>query len=130
MTGIRIIFSEDGIRFDFDNPVKDFECTAQNALVNIGTRKGSDPMFPERGTDLLKTALSGAIVDLNSAAHASNLAAVDTLFFSRTWEQAGNTERMAKVQLDPLSIQDRCLQLDAVFTSTDGNQIGTSTPLL
>lgn len=129
MKGIRLIFGENGVTYDFTTPVEGFEATVQNALVNLGTQVGTDRMFPDRGTDLLKTGLSGAIVDLNTAGHASSLAALDTLFFSRTWEQAGVEEKLARIQLRPLSLQDRSLLLEGIFVSTAGKQIGVSSLL-
>lgn len=51
----------------------------QKYLMNVATIKGSDPIFPARGTNLLTSAIGGALVSVNGLTDA--FAAVDTLYF-------------------------------------------------
>lgn len=51
----------------------------QKYLMNVATIKGSDPIFPDRGTNLLTSAIGGALVSVDGLTDA--FAAVDTLYF-------------------------------------------------
>ena len=61
--------------------VEDKECIMQKYLINSVTSKNTDKIFPERGTDLLKGAIGGAVIDAQAAMHLGNFAALDTLYF-------------------------------------------------
>lgn len=58
----------------------------QKYLMNVATRRGSDPIFPTRGTNLMDSAIGGAIVAINGLTDA--FAAVDTLYFCNYEESA------------------------------------------
>lgn len=53
----------------------------QKYLINTATSNGTDRIYPDRGTNLLKSAIGGCMVDENETMHAGNFAALDTLFF-------------------------------------------------
>lgn len=84
MKGLKISFEAQGASLVLDQTVADADCEIQNALVNVGTARGSDPMYPLRGTNMLKEATSGAVVDLDSARHVANFAALYTFDFIRS----------------------------------------------
>ena len=129
MKSLRLIFNPDGIAFDLARPLNDFDCTVQNGLVDMAVRRGTDKLFPDKGTDLLKTALSGALVDLNAANHASTFAALAVLAFSRASEYPDATEVLAKVTVQPATFTANKLQVVAQFTSNLGTVRGVTLPL-
>lgn len=129
MKGIRLTFRDTGCSFDFSSPVHDFGCIMQNALVNIATGQGSDSVYPTKGTVLYKQAVSGVIVDTNSAVHASNFAAVDTLFFSAQQKLATDAETMSAVTIAPVSLKNGRLSTTIQFTSSLGNVFGVVQPI-
>lgn len=123
MKGVGLIFGETGPVFD-TQAVEGFAATVQNALVNLGTRQGSDPVFPERGTGLQADAAGGRLVDLMSAQHSANYAASDTVFFTRDFQEKTDPDALAGVKLEPADFDGQHLFLDARFEAADGRTIG------
>lgn len=106
-----------------------FAAAVQNALVNLGTAQGSDPLYPERGTTLQQAAVEGRLIDLNSAQHNANFAAVDTLAFGRIHTEASDPGGVAAVQLEPADFNGSRVLIDALFTANDGTTVGIKTTL-
>lgn len=129
MEGLKINFTNGDIYIDTNNKVSGFSTTVQNALANIGTRAGTDRIYPNKGTEILKNAAEGKIVGFNVANHESQLAALDTLFFSREYETTNEpTEKMGEVFLDPISYDGLKLKINAAFTDFTGTTtVGTVT---
>ena len=118
MEGIKINFLNGEVYMDPNEKVTGFDATIQNALANIGTRKGTDRMYPDKGTNLLKRAVEGKIVGLNVANHETQLSAIDTLFFSREYETSTDLSiRLGKVFMDTLSYDGAKLRINAAFTN-------------
>lgn len=131
MKGLKVNFNSDGITIDTEASVDGLEATIQNALLNIATRKGTDKVFPNKGTDLLHSAVTGKIVGINDANHVSQFAALDTLFFIRQFDitQPSNT-RIGKIFMQPVSYNGHRLLINATFTDIDGTRtVGTSTSI-
>jgi hypothetical protein len=128
MRGVALIFGEAGPTFG-TAAVVGFEATVQNALVNLGTRQGTDPLYPERGTTLQKDASAGKLVELNSAQHASNFAASDTLFFLRDFDAVGDPDAISELKLAPANSDQKSLLLEATFLSADGRVLGLAATL-
>lgn len=123
MRGVKLSFTEHGADFDWSAPARDFDAVVQNALVNVGTELGSDPIFPSRGTSLLLDAVRGKMVNTIWAMHTANFAALATLAFSR---QTNGTDphglRHFKLQLKSLVSQHADLLVQA--TSSTGEVRG------
>ena len=83
MKSLRVAFDEGGARLVFDETVEGTRNTAQKCLINVGTINGSDSMFADRGTQLLAQAVRSELISENTAQHAANFAALDTLTFVR-----------------------------------------------
>lgn len=114
-----------GAVLKLDEQVSGKEGTVQSALVNITTAKGSDRAFPTRGTDLLRRALLGELIDVNSAQHASNFAALDTLFFTaRNTQATADEELLADIDLTPVAFSYNYLRLDASMEMQDDTVVG------
>lgn len=128
MNGVALDFTGDMPRFGTGR-VEGFGATVQNALVNIGTGQGTDPVYPERGTTLQRDAVDGKLIDLNSAQHASNFAAVDTLAFTKTYTPESDTSNLSEVRLEPADFTGTRLMIDAIFTSVAGQTVGVKTVL-
>lgn len=131
MEGIKVNFLNGEIYIEPSEKITEFDATVQNALVNIGTRQGTDRTYPGKGTNVLKSAVEGKIVGLNVANHESQLAAIDTLFFSREFETSTDLNiRLGKVFMDPLSYDGAKLRINSAFTNfTDTITKGTVTIL-
>jgi hypothetical protein len=121
--GISLAFKEDGCEIDTDSVVSGFATTAQNGMVNIATEAGTDPRFPSRGTDLLRSALDGTMISLTEAQHASNFAALDTKNFMLQFEPEEG-EQLRSVSIAPIDFNILKLICSAAFTSTLGQTIG------
>lgn len=131
MVGLKLNFAPGEVTIDTNSKVTDFDATIQNALVNIATRSGTDKIYPSKGTELLKRALEGRIVGLNSANHEAQVAAVSTLFFSREYETDLNVNvRLGRVNLSPITYENGLLKLAASFTDqAQSRTVGTTTLL-
>jgi hypothetical protein len=118
MEGLKVNFLNGDIYVEPEAKVVDFDATVQNALVNIGTRQGTDRIYPSKGTNILKRAVEGKIVGLNVANHEAQLAAINTLFFSREYETSTNLPvKLGKVFMDTLSYDGTKLRLNSAFTN-------------
>jgi hypothetical protein len=118
MEGLKINFLNGDIHIEPTEKVTGFDATIQNALVNIGTRNGTDRIYPTKGTTILKSAVEGKIVGLNVANHEAQSAAIDTLFFSREYETSTDLSiRLGKVFMSTLSYDGRKLRINSAFTN-------------
>ena len=79
MKGIKLNFAAEGASLDLSAPVTGFDTSVQNGLVNFGTAAGTDHIFPDRGTDLMKQAQAGQMLDDRGAMHAANSTARCTI---------------------------------------------------
>ena len=96
-------------------------CLRQNAVVHLLTSEGSDPVFPDRGTTLLRDAVRGAVVNRQGAEHVANFAALDTLFFMRQHELAGEIGRTIEtLRLVLLTLTTGRLRFQLAFKFTNG----------
>lgn len=121
---LAIAFKPGGaIALSLAEEVKGFQCTVQNALVNLLTDEGSDMIFPTRGTGLFKSALNSAIFNFRSASHVCNFAASETLFFGREHEVAVSGHKMSRINLDPVFLNLSRMDVQAGFLSIDGENI-------
>jgi hypothetical protein len=129
MKGLAITFASTGPVINTDAYLDGFNTTVQNGMVDIGTAQGSDPMFPTRGTDLMRTALDGGIVNYTSARHASNFAALSTLTFTTSNEDVLAEERLVDLTLSPVELDVFHMKVEAQFTSSLGNIVGVVSTL-
>jgi hypothetical protein len=129
MKGIRLDLEQSGAKFNFDEPIEDFSALIQNCLVNVGTSKDTDRVFEEKGTDLLKDAVSGLLVDPGGIAGSAQFASVDTLFFIRDNTPDGFDVFVDEIRLVPVDFDINNLQIETKFISSDGTEIGNLTTL-
>lgn len=125
MRGIRINFNDGS--FDFSAPARDFETAVQNALVNVATDQGSDPLYPERGTNLLLDGVSGRLINNAWANHSANFAAVQTLVFCQTVDDPSDDHRLSNFLLAQAKIVGQKLTLSAQAVAADGQRAGLIT---
>jgi hypothetical protein len=119
-----MLFREDGtVELLTGGKVTGFQATVQRALLNLMVTKGSDPIFPLRGTDLLTRALGGTLLNLRAAEHAGNFASSDTLFFGRQNDLTDSSVKMAAIQLSVASLSLNLLDLEAAFLSISGENV-------
>lgn len=131
MQGIFISFQASGGTINWGTSVQGFDAVVQNALVNIATDLGSDRVLPAKGTELYRQGASGALSDLAAAGHASNFAALATLFFSRASDVDGTAEeRLKEIRLNPVFFGLQRAELNGQFTGTLGSARGVTATLL
>jgi len=124
MRGILINFDAGGPRFNFDAPVKDFEATVQNALVNVGTNRGSDGLFEDRGTDLKIDGAQGRMATQIWANHSANFAALRTLSFSQQNDDPNNAWKLQSFTLRCEKLVQTTAVLAVEAVSEGGTTIG------
>ena len=124
MKGLKFTFGDSGGYLEPDQQVQDVQCVIQNAMINIGTIKGSDTVFPEKGTDLLLQAVRNGIPSVTQAQHYANYAAVDTLFFSRDTDIVTTDDSIQQILLTPSSLSRNNASFDAHFELLDGRTFG------
>lgn len=132
MQGLRIDFKSFGAELRLDALVHGADAEIQNLLVNVGTLKGSDHIYEERGTDLLKDAVAGAIVDSNSAQHSANFAALASMNFMKTTlpsTMKASNDRISEMTLEVESFDGNLLTLQAQFVTADKRVIGVTSEI-
>lgn len=133
----------DEIDFDFSTYLSGFETTVQSALIDLGTKKGSNKYFPERGNDFEEEAASGFFVETVQLQHSANFMALDTKTFinqnirniqmiapsiiedadAQAAFEAG-TPSIQTLSLTPSLLGPTSVVLQSVFVSSDEEQIG------
>jgi len=111
-----------GVRISGER-VEGSRLTVQNALVNLLAEAGEDPLYDERGTDILEAASSGFITNVRNAQHAANFASGDLMFFSRAQDRATGGDRLKSVTLGSRIVGGNSLELDSSFEMESGETI-------
>lgn len=126
MKSLKLIYSGGLATFDLVTPLTGVECDIQNAMVNVLTTAGTDSVYPAKGTNLLRDATRGALVDMNACNHISNFAAASTLRFGRSVDYADNPEKLTSFTLLPISRVNQSLVLNSNFKTSTGNIYGST----
>jgi len=130
MKGVRVNFSEEGAAIDFNDSVNNFYSLVQNAVVNVGTKKDTDAIYPDKGTTFFEKAIKGGINTLLDASHSSNFAADETLEFYQKVDDSPVEAKLSVFKLIPSSfIVGEKLEVNVYAESSDGHIIQTSTIL-
>jgi hypothetical protein len=130
MYDLKLNFSDGGVSIIDNEIVEGFYAVAQNALLNLATEIGTDQLHPERGTRLERQALKTSnILSLQAGGHIANLAASDTLDYIKDTQDANENNGLVDLDLEPVSLQNRVLKLNAVATGARGDVIGVATGL-
>ena len=128
MKGLSIDFKKTGATLAVASSVTGFATVAQNGMVNIATSRGSDKVYPSRGTALYAQGVLGDLTTYKSAYHASNFAALDTLLFALDSNYEDDTdERLKSVKLLPVTYTGTTMRAQATFIGVDGTRIGKET---
>lgn len=111
-------------RLDFGAPRTGLMCQVQRALVNLGTSRGTDPVYPTRGTLLMKQALTNALSGRNRLTQKTSYAAIDTLHFLRGTDDLGDDDRLRELKMAVADLEVGMVTFSAQFTATSGESIG------
>lgn len=125
MRDIAIRFDGDGDTvFDFGRIVEGKAAEEQRFLINAATSKMSVDLYGEdKGTDILAMSLSGSVADYNTAAHAGNFAALDTLLFLGKVsddDRMDSDEYIAEAAISPMEYSSGAVHYIVQFTFNDG----------
>jgi hypothetical protein len=129
--GIKVNFAQ---RFkpasiDFSALVTGFDAVAQNGLINIGTRQGSDALDDLRGTSLFSAATVGQLVDAGERDHATALAAERTRFSLRNQEDIEDitdpAEQISEVGLEVSEVDLMQIVFNAYFININEEVVGS-----
>ena len=127
--GIKLNFSDEGVKILTDEKVDAFDAEVQNALMNIGVLNGSDPIYADRGTTLFIKGLQGRMTNSITAGHEANYAAVDTLFFVREEDPFTDHDPVNLIELEIESFEIGRMSINTVMTSVAGEVQGSSLTL-
>lgn len=134
MKDVRIHFNgDDDTVFDFRAPVEGKAQVVQKVLLNIATERGSDPLFEDRGTNLLRDSINGLTINKTAAQHTGNFAAVYTKTFilANMWKRdlMGNPERLTAINVIPIAYDPvrKALQFDTECKFADDEIEQTNT---
>lgn len=129
MKDIRIRFDGSKSVFDFNTPVEGKDLSKQKVFLNLATEQGSDPLYPDRGTELLSQAIGGVMISNTEAQHCGNFAALDTEIFLANTEypdvaadrtQSGDLIADIHVALKTLDPDTQAVTFTVAFTFQDG----------
>lgn len=100
------------------------EQSMMRALVlNLICDKGTDLIFPDRGTELGTIGLRNLISDLVSAGATAKFAALDTLFFMRGQSLVDSADQPQEIVLRPSELSGDSLAMKVSCLTTDGRQL-------
>lgn len=103
-----------------------FDLSIQNCLVNLGQRKGTSAVFPDKGVSILGEALSGGVVSPGSANRLGGLAAIQTLLFVNKHELPGIRERVSDLSVIPEVFDQGRLTFQVSVKSSLDRVVGVS----
>jgi hypothetical protein len=130
VSGLALSFDKEGIRLLLDKSVSGLPAQVQAALLNVACARGSDPVYADRGTELMERAARDGVWSPARAQHLVNFAAVDTLFFLREVEPRTLPSSLQDVGLTPGFLGVKTLELDLYCESLDGQSLGLSPTFL
>jgi hypothetical protein len=101
MTGVGLDIN--GNEFDFNfSKIEGNDCHIQNVTVVVGTKKGTDKVFVNKGTDLDVFFIGKNYINNTRAQHLANFAALDAYNFYRQYNS--QTFRLMRVNIDASSL--------------------------
>lgn len=128
--GLKLEFGDAGVKILTAAAVKGLEADTQNILMSLGTMKGTDQVYPLRGTNLFIRGLQGRLVDMISAGHEGNYAAADVLDFVSANDPFDATrEKIHRIFLSPVLFDGQHLEMELELETSTGARIGTSATL-
>ena len=119
MKGIKLDLTGSVPRLDLGSPVSGRDGLLQNASVNFVVERGSDRVFPERGTRLLSQETLGLRIDSMGIRHLCGFAATDTLTFTKNFSQ-----EISEIRAIPMAYDEGRLKVDLGFRFSDGSVVG------
>lgn len=123
MKGLGIKFENGGATFNFEEKLDSKRLLVQNYLVNTATVRGSNLIFPQKGTDLLRVVNGGTVFDETTATHQANFAATNTLVFENS-QQNDLDLTVDRFKLFPKTLNPENLTLTTLFEFSDGTVVG------
>jgi hypothetical protein len=122
MKALEIQFDADGAMRFPNRAIEGSRLVLQNVLVNLMQGKDGDPVFTDRGVEIVNLAAAGALRAGIRAQQEANFAANDLLFFSREWETAAAEDKPATVQLTA-SVEGDTLDLLVALRTVGGQNL-------
>lgn len=115
-------------KINFTQKVEGKTLQIQKYMINVATTAGSDFIFPNRGTELLSSAIGGALVAVNNLS--DGYAGVDTLYFCNYEESKSvydSDDNIVNFTLSPsaYNLDQRSVTFTASITFADGKEIKT-----
>lgn len=130
MHDIRLNFNgESDTLIDLTAKVEGKALYEQKCLVNLATEQESDPLYPTRGTTILKSCIGGTIISSNAADHVGNFAALNTLMFVRGEDYAAvqsSGDIITQCGLTPVELDETTLGYTVIFGFADGTKTETT----
>jgi hypothetical protein len=81
LDSLKLAFSEKGCRVLWNEQVEAEETVYQQVGVTLGTRHGSDAVYPNKGTSFFERAVRGGFSGTHALRHIAQFAALDTKGF-------------------------------------------------
>lgn len=123
MEGLGIKFEDAGAKFNFEEKLDSKRLIVQNYLVNTANIRGSNLVFPQKGTNLLRALNGGIVFDRTTAVHQANFAATDTLIYE-TSQQNDLDLTVDRFTLFIKDLNPQNLTLTTFFEFSDGTSVG------
>lgn len=113
MTGLALQFTPEGVVLDVNTLVSGNTAQVQNIMVNVGTTKPA-PVFAEKGTSLMNYMLRSGFVSVRRSQQLANFAALDSLFFCKTYNTEG--DRIENITMEAPDSPEQPFKLSVVFS--------------
>jgi hypothetical protein len=122
MRGLALDFTGNGAVLSLSSQVEGRAADVQAVLVNVVTESGSDPAYPDRGTNLRRSLRNGGPAGWVEAAHAANFAALATLAFMGRF--ASGDVALSGIDIKVESMAGDLVEFNTVVSFADGTVAG------
>ena len=118
------------IDFDFTTYLTGFDTTVQSGLIDLGTNRGTNIHYPDRGNDFEAEATSGYFVEGEQLQHSANFTALDTKAFIN--KNIKEIQRLSESSIEDTVDREKFITANPIIRTIDlvPSQLGLTTVVL
>jgi len=120
--GLKLDFIDGKVSLNINETVDGYVSVIQSISMAIATTKGSDKIYPDKGTVIFESALKGKLVDEQSAQHESTFAGLQTLFFLQR-VKTDSTKSISDLSLVSQILSGQMLDIKGNVIFADGDEL-------
>ena len=109
---VKLEFTGNGkLLLQTDQEAANEQSMVRAVALNLISKKGDDVIFADRGTDIGWSSFQGVVLMAAETGAAAKFAALDTLFFTRTYSSLDSKDKPEQIILEPSAIRASSVDL-------------------